>query len=191
MKHNNDRTGVVDRDAQGGHTQTAHMTAGRPRTFTVATNKGGFEPLNFGRMRASIAWASRGYEDVISADLIVEEALKNVFDKIATREIEGALILAAVSFIEQDPAYGYVAARLLKKKLYKEITGASIVHQDGDVTYRTTFVDNIHKGVAHNVFDKRLLEFDVERLSHGLHVARDELFDFMGIKTLYSISRRL
>ena len=54
---------------------------------------------------------------------IYQEVSRIIFDGIATIEIEKACILAAVAFIERDPAYGVVATRLLLQKLMHEVQG--------------------------------------------------------------------
>src|SRR5690348_12736913 len=92
-------------------------------TFMVKNHGGMFEPIDFDRIRKTVRWACMGYESVVSEDLIIAETLRNIYDKITTYEIEDALVLGAVSFIERDPAYGYVAARFLCRKLFKEVTG--------------------------------------------------------------------
>lgn len=137
------------------------------------------------RIRKTIAWACGDYIDQINIDLIMEETLKNIFDGIAARELEDALILSACSFVERDPKYNLVAAQLLLKKLFDEVTHSAITHPDAATYYRESFVESIQKGITHGVIDPRLGEFDLEFLSHNLKLERDTLFNFMGLKTLY------
>lgn len=153
--------------------------------MTVTKADGKIEALGIERMRQSIVWASAGYDECIDADLIIQETLKNIFDGITANEIADALVMATVSFIEYDPAYSFVAARLLFKKLYKEVSGKSVSHTDVDHTYCQVFVDGIKKGVAYKIFDERLLSFDLESLALSLVPERDHLFDYMGLRTLY------
>ncbi len=150
----------------------------------IATNAG-LMLLDADRMRKSLAWAGRGFEQEVSAELIMQETIKNIFDGISSEEVSSALILASTAFIELDPAYGYVAARLLLKKLFKQVTRHSIMTERAHEHYRQSFVDSIRKGVAHDLLDRRMLEFDLEKLSYALCLERDDLFDHMGLKTLY------
>ncbi|HRN78219.1 MAG TPA: ribonucleoside-diphosphate reductase subunit alpha [Candidatus Dependentiae bacterium] len=153
--------------------------------YTVIRADGVRELLSIERMHATVAWAATGYESLIDIDRVLQEACKNVFDGITDRQIADALILATSVFVESDPAYGYVAGRLLFKKLYAEATGTSTAHSDIDAVYRQHFVDTIKFGVENNIFDRRVLEFDLDRLAQALVPERDDLFDYMGLHTLY------
>lgn len=153
--------------------------------FYVTRDDKGVEPLRIEQLQQTIIWACAGYENVIDVSLVVEETIRNMFDGITTREIADALIMGAVAFIERDAAYGYVTARLLFKKLYKEVTGKSVIHTDVDHVYSQSFIQGIKKGVEHGIFDERVLTFDLENLALALVPERDHLFDFMGLRTLY------
>ncbi len=154
-------------------------------TMTVTKTDGRIEDLSIERMRQSVVWASAGYDELIDTDRIIQETLKNIFDGITDDKIADALVMATVSFIEHDPAYGFVAARLLFKKLYKEVTGKSVSHTDVDHAYCQSFVHGIKKGVENKLFDERLLSFDLDSLALRLVPERDHLFDYMGLRTLY------
>lgn len=144
--------------------------------------------LSLTQLEKSVTWASRGYEDVISRSLIVNEAVKNIFDGIVTTKLADALILSAIAFVERDPAYSHVASRLLVKKLFKDVTGFSMQREQKatiDILYRKAFVDGIVHGVNDAIFDTRMLNFDLEKLAAQLVLERDDLFDYMGMFTLY------
>jgi len=172
-------THVYDNDSQVASIFQKYLN------YTVVRADGVRELLNIQRMHATIAWAARGYETLISIERILQEACKTLFDGITDRQISDALILATSAFIERDPAYGYVASRLLFKKLYAEATGQSTARSDVDAVYRTHFVQTIRSGVANKTFDERVLQFDLEHLAQALVPERDTLFDYMGLHTLY------
>lgn len=155
------------------------------KTLSIKTKNGAVETLDLARLKQTIAWACGDYIDQINIDLIMEETVRNIFDGISARELEDALILATCSFIERDPAYNFVAAQLLLKKLFDEVTHATIIHPHANELYRASFVEGIKKGIAQNALDPRLNEFDIEFLSTQLQPARDSLFEYMGLKTLY------
>jgi len=46
-------------------------------------------------------------------------------------------------------------------------------------------VDNLHKMEKEDVIDSRLLDFDLEKLSQILVIKRDNLFNYLGLETLY------
>jgi ribonucleoside-diphosphate reductase alpha chain len=111
--------------------------------------------------------------------------LQTIFDGITSTEIEKALILSTTSFVEKDPAYSYLAARLFLQKLYKEVMNRSVTSSVIGISYKESFIDGIKKGVSAGLFDKRLLSFDLQKLSFGLKIERDQLFEYMGLQTLY------
>jgi len=153
--------------------------------FSVKKRNSLQEKLDLDRLYQAIAWASTGYESIVDIELIVKEAMKNIFDGISATEIADALTLATIAFVEQDPAYGYIAARLLFKKLFKEVTDCSVTQTNSNDIYKQTFVTSITKGVTAELFDKRMLDFDLHYLAEQLDPKRDLLFDYMGLRTLY------
>lgn len=151
--------------------------------FLVIGRDGSHIPLDLDRMRRSILWAALSRP--VDVELVIAEALKNLFDGVNVSEITDALVLAVVGLIERDPVYGFVAARLLFKKLFREVTHQSAIHTTSEDVYRNAFVNGIERGVAQGIFDKRMAEFDLVRLSQALVIERDHLFDYMGLRTLY------
>lgn len=166
-----------------GHTQEPNNN-GFDTTVSIKKKDGSHEILDIMRMRQAIAWASANVQEYVSIDLIIEETLKNIFDGIATHELEDALVLSACSFIERDRAYSTMAAQLLLKKLFNEVTLHAITHPEAAMLYRKSFIDSINIGIEQKVFDKRLQEFDIPLLASHLVIERDGLFEYMGLKTL-------
>jgi len=137
------------------------------------------------KIRQTISKACEGYSTTISPDLIVKELTRNIFDGASTSDIERALILSATAFIERDPDYSKLSAKLFLQRLYKEAMEVSVNEDTIDAEYRRTFIDGIKFGTENNYLDKRLLEFDLEKLSNSLSLEKDDLFQFIGIQTLY------
>ena len=144
-----------------------------PRRSPRPTSASSPSPLPKGARRCSTSAASRrwsaspltGLEIDVPADVVAKEVAKSVYDGIPTEEIGRALVMAASTFIERDPAYSYVSARLLLRRLYRETFGLSTLDGEGEALYRIAFVDGIHSGVAGKLFDPRLAEFDLDLLS--------------------------
>jgi len=137
------------------------------------------------KIKEGIERASIGFEKDISVEAVTKEVIKNIYDGIKTEEIEKVLILACISFIEKDPAYSYVSAKLFLQKLCKEVIGKSTTSDIQGILYRESFIQAIKKGVENGLLDKGLLDFDLVKLSKSLMLDRDELFQYMGIQTLY------
>ena len=153
--------------------------------FSVKKSDGSIETLNDKRLRQMIGWACLGYEAFVDAHLIFNETMKNVFDGISPTGIIDAIIMSVSSFIERDNAYAKVAVRLQLKKLFRQVTDSSIERTDYQAVYRQSFITGITFGVEKSLFDKRMAEYDLDYLAQQLVLERDELFDFMGVSTLY------
>ncbi|MBS3136742.1 ribonucleoside-diphosphate reductase subunit alpha [Candidatus Woesearchaeota archaeon] len=153
--------------------------------LTITKRDGRTVLFDIGKIRQTIDMASRGISKDVSSELIIKELVKNIYDGVTTRELEKALVLATVPFIEKDPGYSYVAARLFLLRLYKEVIGRSVTQDVLDIAYRDAFISGIKKAVEEKILDRKMLEFDLKRLSDALLIDRDEMFGFIGIQTLY------
>lgn len=137
------------------------------------------------KLKQSIVRASKGFEDIVSVEAVAKETIRNMYDGISSDEIEKAIMLATVSFIEKDPAYNYVAGRIFLQKVYKEVIKTSTNEYTLEQEYRKAFVESIKKGVENEIMDKSMLDFNLEQLANSLRLKRDFLFQYMGIQTLY------
>ena len=141
--------------------------------------------FDLNKINEIIRSAAKGYGDAISIEGISNEVVKNIYDGVSIEEIEKALILASISFIEKDPSYNYVSAKLFLFKLYREVVGEPHNNPNMENLYRGSFTYSIQKGIEEGIFDKRLLEFDLEKLSKELKIERDNLLQYMGVEILY------
>ncbi len=153
--------------------------------LTVKKRDGRLVLFDVQKVRATLQRHSKEFSS-IPLDAVVNEVVKNIYDGVSTEEIEKAMVLSSISFIEKDAAYDFVSARLFLQKLYKEVVGQSMREERlASVAYRESFVKGIHGGIKLGILDSKLLEFDLKRLSEGLLLERDQLFRYMGIQTLY------
>ena len=129
--------------------------------------------------------AVKGFEEDVSVEKISKEVVKNIYDGVSVDEIEKALILASISFIEKDPSYNFVSSKLFLYKLYREVVGEPYNNSNMENLYRSSFTYSIQKGIEEGILDKRLLEFDLEKLSKELIIERDNLIQYMGLEILY------
>ena len=137
------------------------------------------------KARKTASLACSKYPETTSPDLIIKELTRNIFDGASTTDIERALILSSTAFIENDPDYGKVSAQLFLQRLYKEAMKISINETTLHEEYKKTFINGIEFGVDNGYLDKKLLDFDLEKLSNSIQIDRDNLFQFLGIQTLY------
>lgn len=152
--------------------------------LTVKKRDGRLVLFDFRKFKEAVARHARDLEGV-DVDKVANEAIKNIYDGVPTSEIERALVLACISFIEKDPSYDYLSARVFLQKLYKEVIGVSVTEGTLEAGYRDAFVRGIQEGVSRGLFDPRMAEFDLKKMANGLIIERDGLFKYMGVQTLY------
>ncbi|MBI5415281.1 MAG: ribonucleoside-diphosphate reductase subunit alpha [Candidatus Omnitrophica bacterium] len=142
------------------------------------------EPLPLEDVRFHIADCCEGLAHV-SAKEVLQEAVKNFYSGITEEQISTALIMAARAFLEKEPQYTFVAARLLLLHLYKEALGREVSFDRMRTEYATYFASCIYRAVELELLSPDLLQFDLKTLGHYLKPNRDFLFHYMGLQTLY------
>jgi ribonucleoside-diphosphate reductase alpha chain len=131
-------------------------------------------------------FAVLGEESRVNADAIVEQCKVELYDGMPTSEVARSLLMVTRSLIEQDPGYSTVASRLLLRELYREVIGDEMFDfGQFDQQYRDSFIRSIKHGTKINRLDKRLLDFDLKKLSRALKPERDTIFKYLGTQTLY------
>jgi len=175
----------ADRQALRQQAKQRAIEDARLGKLTVVKRDGRTALFNAKKIEDAVIRAADGLEGAISTDLLLKEVLNNVHDQIPADNIERAMVLASAAFIERDPAYSHLAARLLLQKLYKEVIGRSTRGDELDRAYREGFVNGIKRGVTRGSFDQEMLAFDLPLLAASLKPERDRLFQYLGIQTLY------
>ena len=121
----------------------------------------------------------------IRPEPIVSETMRNLYDGVPIDEVYKASILAARTLIEKNPDYTYATARLLMHTIRREVLGEEVLHEDMAQRYGSYFPQFIAKGVANELLDEKLQQFDLERLGAALKPERDLQFDYLGLQTLF------
>jgi len=131
----------------------------------------GLEPINEAQVNQAIQEACEGLEYVDWAE-IATRCKVNWYDGINTDELSEATIMAATSLIEVHPNYDYVAARLLLRRIYREVP--------------FDFTTCLHNGInAGRIDPKMKFKFGWYELSCELDNKRDLQFRYQGVKILY------
>ncbi|GAB3468513.1 ribonucleoside-diphosphate reductase subunit alpha [Polaromonas eurypsychrophila] len=141
--------------------------------------------LDLGRLQALIEASCAGLGAEIKPAPIVAETMRNLYDGVPIDEVYKASILAARTLIEKDPDYTYATARLLLHTIRREVLGEEVVQEDMGTRYAEYFPQFIAKGVANELLDERLQQFDLVRLGAALKPERDLKFDYLGLQTLF------
>lgn len=142
-------------------------------------------PFDLTRVRALIESACEGLAEYVSAEAIVAETVKNLYDGVPLDEVYKSAILAARALIETDPAYTYVTARLLLHTVRREVLGEEVTQAAMGERYAEYFPRFIKYGIEAELLDERLGQFDLKRLGAALNADRDLQFNYLGLQTLY------
>ncbi|MCP2250651.1 ribonucleoside-diphosphate reductase subunit alpha [Lentzea aerocolonigenes] len=120
-----------------------------------------------------------------SAEAVLAETKRNLYDGITDAELALAPIMAARAMVELDPDYSRVSARLLLDKLRTEACGVPLSHAEMTERYPSYFAAFVRHGIELGQLDPRLADFDLVRLGAALKPERDLNFQFLGMQTLY------
>jgi ribonucleoside-diphosphate reductase alpha chain len=145
---------------------------------------GSVRPFDAHYVKQRVYEACHELDDVEASERI-DDVFSSLYDGITPKEIDRAMILAARSRIEREPAYDDVAVRLLLNVLYKEALGDVPERDDRDSVIRSGFIDFLKEGVEAELIDPRLLDYDIERLSAFIQPERDNTFSYLGLQTIY------
>ena len=179
------RAYVLYREARAeARRQAAVLTA--PPLPRVRRRDGREEPLDEAAWRARMDRACDGLTGV-SVERLHADAQRNIYDGIPEHELQVATIMAARALIDVDPAYTYVAARLLLDDLVAEAATAVLGTRDAgaSVDYLRYFPAFVRKGIATELLTSELASFDLDRLAAAIDPRRDRQFQFLGLQTLY------
>ena len=161
-----------------GEADVAHV-------INVVKANGERQLLDVAALKALIKSACAGLEADTDAEHILSETLKNLYDGVAEDEVNKSAIMAARAMIEKDPSYNLVTSRLLLNSIRLEILGEAVSQEDMAERYAEYFPCYIKRGVAAELLDEKLGEFDLERLGRALVASRDTQFGYLGLQTLY------
>jgi ribonucleoside-diphosphate reductase alpha chain len=156
----------------------------------VRLKDGRTEPLDELRLQRQVVAACDGL-DGVSAESVMTEVRRNLYDGIHLHEIGLAQTMAARSLVETEPNYAYVSARLLLNNLREEALAflfpavASAAQTFDDVSYEESFPEFVRRAIDLQILDKELGSFDLARLATGLRPEQDQNFQFLGLQTLY------
>lgn len=142
--------------------------------------------LNSVDIKKLVSRASIGYELHIDIDKIVSTSRQSMFDFMTMKDFNHVIVLATVPYSEIDQAYSFVAARLLNNAIFYEVVAIPYDELTYQSSYRSAFIAGIHRGIDVGLFDPALLSYDLNFLASLLQTERDDLFGYLGLKTLYA-----
>jgi len=166
--------------------RAAQKAAGAvPEAALHVIEDGRKKPLDIARLADLVADACANLGENVTAEPIMQTVLRDLYDGVPMAEVEKALVLAARAMIEQDPAYSQVTARLLLNSIRHEVLGEAVTQAQMGERYAEYFPSFVKQGIAAELLDERLAQFDLARLAGALDAGRDYQFGYLGLQTLY------
>ncbi|HEY3301224.1 MAG TPA: ribonucleoside-diphosphate reductase subunit alpha [Methylophilaceae bacterium] len=183
--HDVARAYVLYREKRNAERAAEKITHPEPSQAINVNIDGKLTPLDIKQLHAMVSEACLNLGDAVSPSLVVEQAVRDLYDGIPFAEVYKALILSARSLIETEPAYNYVTARLQLDLVRAEVLGERVSHAEMDAHYTDYFPQYIKMGIDAGLLDHRLAQFDLTKLATALVKERDFQFGYLGIQTLY------
>jgi ribonucleoside-diphosphate reductase alpha chain len=191
-EHNVARAYVLYREKRNQE-RAAQQTTAQETQSSLQANEPGLKVLDNGvekfldmaALRTIIEAACEGLGNNIDASPIITETIKNLYDGVPMAQVYDSAILASRTLIEKDPAYSQVTARILMHVIRKEILGREVLQGDMQAEYGSYFAKYINEGIAAELLDPRMRDFDLPRLAAALNASRDLQFNYLGLQTLY------
>ena len=158
-------------------------------SIRIAKADGSLAPLDMGRLNTIISEACEGLAEV-DGGLIQKETLKNLYDGVALKDVNTALVMTSRTLVEREPNYSFVTARLLMDTLraeglsFLEVAESATHHEMVDL-YAKALPSYIAKGIEFELLNPVLATFDLEKLGRAINHERDQQFTYLGLQTLY------
>ena len=152
----------------------------------VTKRDGTREPYDADRINRAIERAAAGLEDRISkVTQVASELAITLFDGITTEQLDEAAIGVAVQNVKDDPDFDVIAARLLRKVLYKRVLGDYETDLELALLHQARFPGYVRESVETGLLDSRLAtEFDLDTLAAAIDHHHDERLRYTGTVTV-------
>lgn len=159
------------------------------KTLMITMPNGDLEPLDMDRLHTIVHESCRHLEHV-TAEPVIKDALRNLYNQAQFEDVHKALIMAARTLVEKEPNYAYVSARLLLDSLRMEALAKLQIKDTATfdemcTLYPTYFKAYISQGITQGLLDPKMAEFDLQQLGQALLPERDMQFTYLSLQTLY------
>jgi len=164
--------------------------AAKKEVLHVVDAQGERKPLDEKRLKKVIRESVAGL-DGVSAELVLSESMRNLFDGIQEKDVGSALVMATRVMIEKDPNYSQVAARLLMDSIRREALtllndrATEATQAEMKSIYPEMLTKYIRKAVELELLDDELSRYDLKKLGAAIKPQRDQQFTYLGLQTLY------
>ena len=155
----------------------------------VTKRNGKRVPLDITRLSEVVSHACEGLLET-DPKIILQEAVKNLYDGVSVADMKSALIMSARAKVEVEPNYSYVTARILLDSLRAEaLTFLGVAEESTQNemhnNYPKAFKAFIEKGIELEMLNPELKKYDLDKLAKAIEPERDYQFTYLGLQTLY------
>ena len=155
----------------------------------VTKRNGQRVPLDITRLSEVVSHACEGLLET-DPKIILQEAVKNLYDGVSVADMKSALIMSARAKVEVEPNYSYVTARILLDSLRAEaLTFLGVAEESTQNemhnNYPKAFKAFIEKGIELEMLNPELKKYDLDKLAKAIEPERDYQFTYLGLQTLY------
>ncbi len=151
----------------------------------VTKKDGRSEPFDERKLRKYLQFAVEGYEGVLHVNDLVEQCELGLYEGIKTSDIAELTTLTARNFIERDPCYSEITARLFLQSLYRIVFGEAVDWNNLEFHYRESFKSNLKAAISAGRLQDGLLQYDLDNIASHLKIERDKYLGYLGLQTLY------
>ncbi len=187
------RTYVLYREQQAqkrAEEEEKYPAAVNETAIEIIADDGTKRVLDIDRLHNLINEACEGISGIDSA-AILHDTQRNIFDGIAEVDVEKVVVMAARTFIEKDPGYSKVSARLLLDSIRRKALSFVFNQQrqadqyEMSMLYPEYFKRYIACAIEHELLATDLGQYDLDKLGKALKPECDCNFSYLGLQTLY------
>lgn len=145
----------------------------------LINDKGIKEEINVPKIRSLLINLSQNLQN-INVNTIIEDTLNSIYDEIPLSQFYEAIILASRTYIEKDPSYSYLTARLLNLQINREVTKILNVE-----SLTNSFATFIKYGIEQKRLNPKLKNFNLQLLEDAIDHSNNDKIMYLGLKTIY------
>jgi ribonucleoside-diphosphate reductase alpha chain len=147
-----------------------------PAGMSVRKRDGSLEPVQVDKIVRAVARCAEGLD--VDVMRVATRTISGLHDGITTSELDQLSIATAAALTAEQPDYSRFAARLLAGYIDKEVMGQNI----------HSFSQSIKAGAAAGIIADDVAELvaaNAYKLDLAVDPARDQLFEYFGLRTVY------
>jgi ribonucleoside-diphosphate reductase alpha chain len=163
----------------------AKVTFDGTETVEIKHEDGTVEKIDIEKLKLIVSEACHGLEDQVSVEKVIVGTLKNSYKNMPLEQLTEAMLLAIRPLIEKEPNYTYVAARILLRKVYRELMQKDTSISDMRKKYGEALKKSLKEGIDMGQVNPELMTYDIDTLGQCIKPERDLQFAYLGLQTLY------